>query len=129
MKNLGKKTSIQGRNRLCSGTTLVEVILAAVIIGILAIVAVTALMYPTHLVVSDARRQVALHEANAEMEELAYPRPYSEVITAPSRNITALNKTIVLDRSVDNTTDKVITVTVTDEVGDLIVELITVRTQ
>jgi len=112
-----------------AGTTLIEVILAAIIIAMLAVLASTALYYPTHLVVSDARRQVALHKANAEMEELAYPRPYNEIINAPGRNIIALNKTMGLDRLViDNTTNKVITVTVTNGIGDLIVELITVRT-
>lgn len=112
-----------------AGTTLVEVILAAVIIAMLAVMASTAFYYPTRIVVSDARRQVALFEANAEMENLASPYPYANVTNAPSRNITALNKTFGLLRDVDPSSgNKVITVTVTDDGGDQIIELITVRT-
>ncbi len=112
-----------------AGTTLVEVILAAVIIAMLAVMASTAFYYPTRIVVSDARRQVALFEANAEMETLASPSSYTNVTTVLDRNFPALNKTMVLGRSViDNGPDKTITVTVTDDGGDQIIELITVRT-
>ncbi len=129
MKNLGKKTSIQGRNRLRSGTTLVEVILAAVLIGILAIVAVTALMYPTQLVVSDARRQVALHEANAEMERVT-AESYSDITDAnfPDRTVDTLYKTLTISTEIIPLPDeKEITVTTIDEDGTTNIWLKTLR--
>ena len=114
-----------------AGTTLVEVILAAVIIAMLAVMASTALYYPTRIVVSDARRQVALFEANAEMEQAKA----TEYLTLSDKNYSfdALNKTLDLARVVaTNPNEKIITITISDPSdanASPVVELITVRTR
>ena len=50
------------------GMTLVEVMLAAVILGILAVVASNSLFYPRWLVVNSGLEQSAIHAATAELE-------------------------------------------------------------
>jgi len=135
MKRTRQKNLVSNRKHLRSGDTLVEVIVAVVIIAILAIVATTALMYPTHLVVSDARRQVALHEAGRDMEQ-AKAISYGD-LNGGTTNYTfkTLHKTMILSRIVDETTysdAKIITVKIPDPAdtnAPPLVELITVRTQ
>jgi len=127
MNHLNKTT----RPKKKAGTTLVEVMLAAIIIAMLAVLASTALFYPTRIVVSDARRQVALHEANAEMER-AKAAEYS-TLSDTNYSFNTLHKTLDLTRVVaTNTNEKIITVTIPDPVdadASPLVELITVRTQ
>ena len=50
------------------GMTLIEVILGAIILGILAVMASTALFYPRLLVVNSGLEQSAIHAATAEIE-------------------------------------------------------------
>lgn len=130
MKNTGTQHPVSRKRRLCAGTTLVEVVLAAVIVAILAAIASTALFHPTRLVISDARLQVALHEANAEMERIA-AMSYAEILDEPPYTLQTLNQTINIDRTIDeyfSPNEKTITVTVLDEDRELLVELITQRT-
>ena len=116
------------------GVTLVEVMLSAAILGILAVVLVNALFYPTRLVVSDARRQIALSEANAEMETVR-STDYAAISSGTTnRTIVALNQTQTVSRTVVLTTNAVyfygikkITVTVTES-GKTNVVLVTQRT-
>ena len=48
--------------------TLIEVILAALILGILAVALTTALFYPRYLVITSALEQSAIHAGTAEIE-------------------------------------------------------------
>ena len=50
------------------GFTLVEVILSAGILAILAVLAVTSLYYPAHLIVASGVEQAAIHAGNSEIE-------------------------------------------------------------
>jgi len=127
MKHTNKKMPVSDRKRLRSGTTLIEVILAAVIIAIMAVLATTALFYPTRLVVSDARRQVALHEAGRDMERVR-STVYTD-ISPTNYSITTLHEILDISRTViTNASEKEIIVEVRDPDGDLLVELITERT-
>ena len=54
------------------GMTLIEVILGAVILGILAVMASTAFFYPRLLVVNSCLEQSAIHAATAELERHLY---------------------------------------------------------
>lgn len=51
-----------------SGMTLIEVMLAAAILGILAVAMTTALFYPRYLVVNSSLEQSAIHAGTAEIE-------------------------------------------------------------
>lgn len=105
------------------GTSLVEVMLTVVVIAILAIIATNALFYPSRMVSSDARRQVALHQASLNMELAA--ASYADASNTTD-TITALNQTLTIKRNVELIDDiKQITVNVTGETGDSIVTLFT----
>lgn len=58
--------STQRKNK--QAITLVEVMISAVILAILAILAVTSLFYPTFLVVNSGLEQSAIHAGTAEIE-------------------------------------------------------------
>jgi type II secretory pathway pseudopilin PulG len=70
------------------GTTLVEVLLGAVILAILAVTALTALFYPRQLAVSQGLKRAAINAATDEIERL-HSTPYANVVpgTQPVRNL------------------------------------------
>ncbi len=59
---------VHAKNR--SGMTLVEVLLGAAILGIMAVVVVNALFYPRLLAVSSIHKQEAVHAGTDEMERV-----------------------------------------------------------
>lgn len=61
MKKTGRKKN---------GATLIEVMLAMLILVVLAVAAFMGLSYPRSLVVTSTHKQAALHMANAAMEEV-----------------------------------------------------------
>jgi prepilin-type N-terminal cleavage/methylation domain-containing protein len=61
-----------------SGMTLVEVILSAVILGILAILVVNALFYPRLLVVSSALKQQAVNAGTDALEQV-FSKSYNSI--------------------------------------------------
>ncbi len=63
-----KTDSVSAAKRTRTGMTLVEVMLGAAILAILAALATTALVYPRLLVVNSGREQSAIHAATAEIE-------------------------------------------------------------
>ncbi len=56
------------KKQACRGMTLIEVIVAMIVLSILAILAVNALFYPRYLVVTSSLEQSAIHAATAEIE-------------------------------------------------------------
>jgi Tfp pilus assembly protein PilE len=114
------------KNSRC-GSTLIEVLLAAAMIAILAVVSATALMYSTLLSVSSARRQVALQECGRDMEKVA-AKSYGSILNT-NYSVIALNERLDIRRTVvSGAGEKLITVKATDESGELLVELVTERT-
>lgn len=119
---------LAGKNR-CAGTSLIEVILAVAIIAILATFAANALFFPTRQIVDDTVRQIALHQAQRDMEYVRAERVY-DAIQPTNYTFTAARDQLSLNRVVipaGNT--KTIAVQVTDATGQLLVELITERTE
>lgn len=57
------------KNSSRQGTTLVEVMLAGVVLGILAVVGIGALFYPRYLVTAYAGKRAALHAGSHHLEE------------------------------------------------------------
>ena len=112
----------------CRGSSLVEVMLAAALLFMMLAMAVTSLMYPTLLIVSDSRRQIALFEAGQCMEQMA-ASSYDE-ISATNYTITAINKPISITRSVlEGDDEKTITIQAHQTENNLLlVELVTQRT-
>jgi len=109
------------------GTTLIEVMLAATMLVMMAAIAVAALMYPSLLIISDSRRQAALHEAGRAME-LAKAADYKN-ISPTNYTLSILNKNFDVSRSVvSNATEQQITLEVKNGDGDLVVQLLTERT-
>jgi len=74
------RTAVPGQNkrRRC-GTTLVEVMLGAATLAVLAVAVTTALFYPRHLVVSRAFKQSAIHAGTAALET-AFAGSYTNLI-------------------------------------------------
>jgi len=70
-------STFRQRNR--RGMTLVEVILGAAILGVLAVAVITALFYPRYLVVTSAIEQSAIHAGSSEIE--GYLRHYTNSAT------------------------------------------------
>lgn len=62
------KPSNKHKPNASGGFTLIEVLLSVGILAILAVLAVTSLFYPTHLVVSSGLEQNAINAGNAEIE-------------------------------------------------------------
>jgi len=62
------KPSNKDKPNASGGFTLIEVLLSVGILAILAVLAVTSLFYPTHLVVSSGLEQNAINAGNAEIE-------------------------------------------------------------
>jgi prepilin-type N-terminal cleavage/methylation domain-containing protein len=115
-------------NHLRAGASLIEVILSVVIIAILATFAANALFFPTRQIVGDTVRQIALHQAQRDMETVRAERVY-DVIVPTNYSFTAARDQLTLDRAIDDTGGKkIITVQVNDDTGQLLVELITERT-
>lgn len=109
------------------GLTLVEVMLSAAIIAVLAVLVAGALFYPARLVVSSARRQAALHAAGSDMERVAAMNYAS--LAATNYNIGVLNQILTVNRTVTPGSGfATVTVVVLDPDGEQLVELVTERT-
>lgn len=110
-----------------SGTTLIEVVLAATILAMMAVIAISALTYPTHLVMNDIRRQIALQEGNRDLEYVT-SLPCKE-ITQTNYSITILNKPFTLIRTVTGSSVlKNISIEIQNENAESVVDLVTEKT-
>jgi hypothetical protein len=63
----------------CRGTTLVEVILGAAIIGIMAIATLISLFYPRYSVVTGGYKRLATQTGSVHLEELA-AQPFTHIL-------------------------------------------------
>ena len=71
------------------GMTLVEVLLSAAILGILAVVVINALFYPRLLMVSSTLKQSAIQAAAGEIERLRANYSYALMPASGTTNLTA----------------------------------------
>lgn len=110
------------------GVTLVEVMMAVVILAILASIAANALFFPSRMIVDDTIRQIALQATTQEMEEIR-AESYAAIDSGETYyTFTAAHEQLTLTRNVNDTGDeKIITVRVEDPDNKLLVELITER--
>lgn len=77
-----------------SGTTLIEIAVAVLIITLLAVAAISALRYPRYRALTDAHKQVSVLAANAELEmavAMGFNHPSNAANTYAIANITSDN--------------------------------------
>ncbi len=96
---------VHAKNR--SGMTLVEVLLGAAILGIMAVVVINALFYPRLLAVSSTLKQMAVQAGTGEIERLRANYTYTNM---PPSSVTNLSAKFNLNGRSMTATDTVQTV-------------------
>ena len=92
------KLALKGKNR--SGMTLVEVMLAAAIMGIMSVIIIHALFYPRLLALSNTFSQQAILAGTDALEQ-AFSQSYTSIV---SRTVNPVGKYVVNGRAITNVT-------------------------